>query len=455
MFLKRNLENKVAQSLNNLTNQGNPSLPSLDKDKKKPPNWFGKDPKINYNKEFKRFGDEHMRIEAKIAKEYINQLRDPDILELQPIKRWNMSTKPPANDKQEPHELQKTLFEVRHGLKDVNILKPRDKRIELGVDSRNVYAGWNNTVQITQKEKEELKVESLNRAFQNTVKNWGDLAVKQKVIGSELCSPKKHPTDYHYQNPTHTIEEKNLKIRDFKVQNQSKKEELRKTVEYENPGASKEKVSAIVFRKMKSDLESELGQTMTKPFRPHQGIFTCTLNSFRRTQHSFEKTQNSFYSNNNSPDMKRITYTSNMGDQTAILKKQQLASSKAFGMTTTNSFFRKTNNFQSNNKFNETALLFNSKRGTQQDFNNTKGRFNSTGFTSNSQSKYQEFASEDAQIQAMSKTMSKCNSSSELFFRTLPTMFKPLPPLMGKKVEYFPKNKWTEEEYFHPGKYVS
>lgn len=65
-------------------------------------------------------------------------LTDPDILERR-LKPWDKS------NKFEPgvETLKTNLFQVRHGLKDENILPPKEPFVEEGTDSRNYYVWYN------------------------------------------------------------------------------------------------------------------------------------------------------------------------------------------------------------------------------------------------------------------------------------------------------------------------
>ncbi len=95
-------------------------------------------------------------MQVKEAKAYVKDLVDPDILEIRK-KRWNVSTNPILNDK---IELQKTIFELRHGLKDSKIEKLKDDRkIEPGTDTRN-YSDpfWKLPPLISKEEKKEIEM---------------------------------------------------------------------------------------------------------------------------------------------------------------------------------------------------------------------------------------------------------------------------------------------------------
>ncbi len=81
---------------------------------------------------------------------------DPDILEIRK-KRWNISTNQIQYDKP---ELQKTIFELRHGLKDSKIEKLKeDKKIETGTDTRNFGdPNWKLPPLISKEEKKEIEL---------------------------------------------------------------------------------------------------------------------------------------------------------------------------------------------------------------------------------------------------------------------------------------------------------
>lgn len=111
------------------------------------------DPKKSYDKELRVFSNDNITVAAKLAKAYLKELKDPDILELHQ-KPWNNCYRSNVNFRP---ELKKTLFEVRHGLKDVNMVKPKPKKIELGTDCRNIsYFGWNSSNRLEALEKKDL-----------------------------------------------------------------------------------------------------------------------------------------------------------------------------------------------------------------------------------------------------------------------------------------------------------
>ena len=106
--------------------------------------WKGKTV-LDFEPNFKKFTDEASFPQAKPAKEYVKNLRDPDILELKQ-KYWNIS-----NNTKEKYkiELKKNLFELSAGLKDFKIIPLKYKIINEGVDSRDhIEIEGNSWIQI-------------------------------------------------------------------------------------------------------------------------------------------------------------------------------------------------------------------------------------------------------------------------------------------------------------------
>lgn len=152
MFLKNSLEEKLKRSL---TEYSPKVEKSVEKKKTKGFLTHKKNEKLNLNfaMDHKKFNDDEIFKNAKIAKLYINELIDPDILELRK-KRWDNSNLPSLKEK---HELKKTLFEVKNGFKDFQVTNPICKRIELGTDTRNAcYDGWNVSTYFSNIEKKDI-----------------------------------------------------------------------------------------------------------------------------------------------------------------------------------------------------------------------------------------------------------------------------------------------------------
>ena len=150
MFLKNSLEEKLKRSITEYSPKVEKSV-----EKRKIRGFLNhtKNEKLNFPMDHKKFNDDEVSKNARMAKEYINDLIDPDILELRK-KRWDQSNLPGLKEKP---ELKKTLFEVKNGFKDFQVTEPKYKRIELGTDSRNAcYDGWNVSTLLTDIEKKDI-----------------------------------------------------------------------------------------------------------------------------------------------------------------------------------------------------------------------------------------------------------------------------------------------------------
>lgn len=150
MFLKNSLEEKLKKSLYDYSPKVEKSV-----EKKKTKGFLihSKNEKLNFPMDHKKFNDDDVYKNARSAKEFVKALIDPDILELRQ-KRWDNSTLPALKEK---HELKKTLFEVKNGFKDFQVTDPKQKKIELGTDTRDAcYDGWNVSTLLTNLEKKEI-----------------------------------------------------------------------------------------------------------------------------------------------------------------------------------------------------------------------------------------------------------------------------------------------------------
>lgn len=150
MFLKSSLEDKLRRSLSDYSIKVEQPV-----QKKKPKGFIvhSKNEKLNFPMDHKKFNDDEVSKNARIAKEYVRELIDPDILELQK-KRWDNSALPSIKEKP---ELKKTLFEVKNGFKDFKVTEPKQKLVELGTDTRDAcYDGWNISTLLTNMEKKDI-----------------------------------------------------------------------------------------------------------------------------------------------------------------------------------------------------------------------------------------------------------------------------------------------------------
>ena len=102
--------------------------------------WEGKT-NLDFDNNFKKFTDDIVPATVIASKKYVKNLVDPDILEKKK-KYFSLST---DTSKEAKPELQKTLFEVSHGLKNFSIVPLKVPHVEEGVDTRN-YLTLDNSV---------------------------------------------------------------------------------------------------------------------------------------------------------------------------------------------------------------------------------------------------------------------------------------------------------------------
>lgn len=99
---------------------------------------------VNYDKNSPFFIDLKLRKEVIEAKDYINSLKDADILEINK-KQWNSSVAAPRKfadfEKEEHHQTK--LLKIKLGFSDFSPVKDKANRIYEGVETRDSLAGWN------------------------------------------------------------------------------------------------------------------------------------------------------------------------------------------------------------------------------------------------------------------------------------------------------------------------
>jgi hypothetical protein len=212
---------------------------------------------IDFDNKFKKFPDNCSFPGVPESKSFVKDLRDPDILELKQ-KKWNISTNTKENMKP---ELKKTVFEVKHGLKDFKIVPIKPPYVPEGVDSRdkmeidgNIWniSNYFDRKEINYKDKEEGLLSK-----ENTIKYWKNNEInryneKPLPISNErkkievVRYYKKYRTPYQkfidFQNTMDKVKE--VTIFD--------KENVEKKVKKNNPGMEKypEKINAIVFKEL-------------------------------------------------------------------------------------------------------------------------------------------------------------------------------------------------------------
>lgn len=242
MFLKNELEKKLNTSSKEyglILNQDN-KITVKPKTKSK----IKLDPFKSYPRGLRLFSNDDISNAAKLAKEYLRQVKDPDILELNQ-KPWNASTQQFINYRP---ELKKTLFEVRHGLKDVNMVKLKPKHIELGCDSRDVaYFGWNGSSLVDKLEKKSIFYKEKEEGLINSISYWNE---NENIL--------------NYKSPFEKNKEMNNIMRELKIKNNEERENLKIKVKYENPKSSPEKIAALTYKEMFLKLNYELNRKLNK-----------------------------------------------------------------------------------------------------------------------------------------------------------------------------------------------
>ena len=214
---------------------------------------------IDYDYKYKKFPDNCSFPGVPESKTYIQNLRDPDVLELKP-KKWNISVN--AKEKMKP-ELKKTIFEVKSGLKDFNIVPIKPQKVYEGVDSRNKMEIdgniWNVSNYYDQKEIKEKDIDDALMAKENTIKYWKNNEINrynEKPLPISNERKKIEVVRYYkkYRTPYQKIidyENTMDKVREATVFD---KENVEKEVKKNNPGMENypEKINALVFKQLYS-----------------------------------------------------------------------------------------------------------------------------------------------------------------------------------------------------------
>ena len=226
---------------------------------------------IDYDYKYKKFPDNCSFPGVPESKTYIQNLRDPDVLELKP-KKWNISVN--AKEKMKP-ELKKTIFEVKSGLKDFNIVPIKQQKVYEGVDSRNKMEIdgniWNVSNYFDQKEIKEKDIDDALMAKENTIKYWKNNEINrynEKPLPISNERKKIEVVRYYkkYRTPYQKIidyENTMDKVREATVLD---KENVEKEVKKNNPGMENypEKINALVFKQLYSTYRDKYNEFIGK-----------------------------------------------------------------------------------------------------------------------------------------------------------------------------------------------
>ena len=212
---------------------------------------------LDFENNYKKFSDDFILPKVIQSKNDINNLKDPDILELKK-KSWNISYN--IKDDVKP-ELQKNLFEIGSGLKDFQVIPIKEKTIEEGVDSRDHLEVdgniWNVSNQVILKDLQNEENKKLIDAKENTMKYWKtNSELRKNEQPFPIPEEKKKIEVIRYFKKYRTPYQKNIDyyrtMQKIKEDTFIERENAEKKVKYKNPGTEKypEKINSLVFKEM-------------------------------------------------------------------------------------------------------------------------------------------------------------------------------------------------------------
>ena len=215
---------------------------------------------LNFESNFRKFTDDAAFPQAKPAKEFVKNLRDPDILELKK-KNWNISNN--TKEKYKP-ELKKTLFELSSGLKDFKIVPLKEQKINEGVETRNHIKlkgqvhSWNISNLINKKQFKINDKENLSLAQENSDKYWKDNEdnrEEEKPFPIDEARKKVEIIRYFkkYRSPYQKSIDFNKTMDKVKELTFLEKEKVEKKIKKNNPGLLyryPEKINALIFKEL-------------------------------------------------------------------------------------------------------------------------------------------------------------------------------------------------------------
>ena len=212
---------------------------------------------LDFENNYKKISDEFILPSVIQSKIEMNNLRDPDRLELKQ-KQWNISYN--VKDDIKP-ELQKKLFEIQSGLKDFKVVPIKTKSIEEGVDSRDHLEVdgniWNVSNQVNLKDFKTEDDKELYDSKENTLKYWKtNNEFRKNEQPFPIPEEKKKIEVIRYFKKYRTPYQKNIDyyrtMQKIKDDTFIERENAEKKVKYRNPGSEKypEKINALVLKEM-------------------------------------------------------------------------------------------------------------------------------------------------------------------------------------------------------------
>ena len=243
---------------------------------------------LNFEDKFKKFSDDSALPGVLESKQYIKNLIDPDILE-QKQKNWNISVN--AKEKIRP-ELKKTIFEVSNGLKDFQVVPIKDKKVEVGVDSRQFMDIDGKTWNISNKvEKRELKKKDdafLKKSLENSIKYWKDNDdLRNSEAEFPISNEQRHVEIIRYFKKYRTPFQKtsdyiNLmkKVKEMTILEREKAE---KKMKYKYPGCERytEKINALIEKEMYNTYRNKYNELIGKVDKKEMKKKQIEENKFR------------------------------------------------------------------------------------------------------------------------------------------------------------------------------
>lgn len=211
---------------------------------------------LNFQRHHKKFSDDIVPPQTRIAKEYVNELIDADILELKQ-KRWNISTD--AQSKARP-ELKKTLFDVNHGLNDFQVVPLKEKCCPEGCDSRDQWIingnKWQVSTKLEQTEKDIRLDETKQKASDNTIRYWKKNDFDRKHENPFPITEERKKLEIvryfqKYRTPYQKYYDHYNTMNKVKTLTNDEYSSVKENVLYNNPGCKyPEKINALIFKNM-------------------------------------------------------------------------------------------------------------------------------------------------------------------------------------------------------------
>ena len=221
---------------------------------------------LDFDNNFKKFTDDIVPSSVIASKKYVKNLVDPDILQK---KKKNFSLSTDTIEKPKP-ELQKTLFEVSHGLKNFSIVPLKEPNVEVGVDSRNFLTldnnsnTWNKSNLINEKDFNQKLKENLLLAQDNSHRYWKEnednrnmetqfpiREERKKVEAPRYFKRYRSP----YQRTIEYTKTMNKIIEDSSIEKENSEKNVLKKYPY--LAQYPEKLNALVFKEMDNVYKSK------------------------------------------------------------------------------------------------------------------------------------------------------------------------------------------------------